>query len=262
MTEMNRILFLAIAVLVANANSALAGMLYKIDGSSGDISVGAGNDLIDSLSSAGLIDVLSGKVQGTYGANILFDRLDATDTVKFTFFGEEAGFNNSFQVFESGASAYTKLFVNDAGGGVYEANSASGLDLQSFSASDLAGTGDVFRFGINTTDIDPSSNDVFVYNNRNPDDLSGGADQNFFVVDVINRTDADGNQRNGFLLWLDDGGASNDDDHDDMVVFVEVIESLSPLPGPPNAVPEPSSMMMWAVIGLGCTSVRHRRRRK
>lgn len=262
MTKMNRIYFLAVAVLVALANSATAGTLSKSGGSVGVISIGRNNDLIGSVATTGLIDVVVGDVLGTYGANIGFAGLDPTDQLKFTFLGEEAGFNNSFQVLEFGASSYTNLFDNDSGGILDTTTDPAGLASKSFRASDFDLSEDVFRFGIDTTDTSLASTDVFVYNGSNPNDLTGGADQNFFVVDVSGK-DAKGHERSGYLLWLDDGGASNDDDHDDMVVFVEVIENVSPPPGgSTNAAPEPSSMMMWAVIGLGCTGVRHRRRRK
>jgi hypothetical protein len=199
---------------------------------------------------------------GTFGSQIEFGDSQPGDSLRFSFFGEEAGFNNRFQVKESGASAFTTLFYNNDSRFADSTTDPLGLGSETFLTADLGFDGGIlqFRFGIDTLATGASSTGTFATNGSNPDDSDGKALQNFFVVDVDHNEN--GVARNGVLLWLDDGGADNDGDHDDMVVFIEAIgRPGGPSNAPNTMVPEPSSLAMWAVICLSCTSVRPRRRR-
>ncbi len=96
-------------------------------------------------------------------------------------------------------------------------------------------------------------------NGSNPDDSSGTSNVNFFATLV---TKSDGTAANGlgtsgltWDLWFDDGGASNDDNHDDMAIRISVSAgSISQVP-----VPAAGLLLLTALGGLG---VARRRKQK
>lgn len=268
MKRLNFVVILAITFLCNCSGNASAGLLMRSDGSAGFISARTGNDLIFPLWVGGLIDpVNGGQVAGFFGSNINFSGLNPSDRLRFTFFGEEAGFTNSFQVQSAKGSAWTELFQNQSGN--QRTFSPGGIQSFEFQMNELVVSNGLFRFGIDLSSLDPLDVDsgfTNVVNGFNADDLNGGADQNFFVSEVNNKVDRSGTARTGLLLWLDDGGANNDDDFDDMVVFVEAFSSGVPVriaAGPPpqiTAAPEPASFAIWSLIGLSACGVRRRRR--
>ena len=271
MKRLNFIVILAITLSCICSGNASAGLLMRSGGTAGSISARSGNDLIFPLwLGGGLIDpdinfVDWLRVDGFYGSNIDFSALNPTDSLRFSFFGEEADFTNSFQVKKAQSSAWTQLFQNQTGNQI--TGSPSGIDSHEFQMSELDASDGLFRFGIDLADpLNVESGLTDVMNGSNPDDSNGGADQNFFVSEVNGKVDHSGTTRNGLLLWLDDGGAGNDDDFDDMVVFIEAFAGDVPVAigsAPPpqvNSVPEPASFAIWSLVGLSACSVRRRRR--
>jgi hypothetical protein len=135
------------------------------------------------------------ELSGLYGATIESDGSAAN--LRYEFLGYEAGFDNGFAV------AGVTIFRNsdEPGGNQWSSLAAP---FEAHMASDQSGVID-FSFVI---DGDVA---VRVENGSNPDDSDGTVGPNFFAHQLD-----DGS----ILLWLDDGGASNDDDHDDMVIRI------------------------------------------
>jgi hypothetical protein len=155
---------------------------------------------------------------GVYGSTI---NLDGPAKVTFTLLGYEAGFLNQFSF---GADV-----LNGGGGNVWN---PAGLD--SFMAIAGAGT---LAFSFSTDGNGGSS----VTNGSNPDNSGPGI--NFFAS-------TNGDQSGKFVyLFLDDGGANNDDNHDDLVVRVDV----APVPLPAGGL-----LLIGALGGLAAL----RRRKK
>ncbi len=248
---------LGVAIVAASSVVADAGVITLDVSTStvGTIPNGAMNDLIPVLDQTGLglVTSVGGEVSGRYGADLVFSGLAANDVVKFTFYGKEAAFRNSFQV-KTSTGGWTSVFQNDGAINPQLPGSLSGLDSVAFLKSSLVG--DVFRFGIDTN---ATSGGTYVTNGTNPDDSSGvtNVGPNFFVSGTT-ASSGGFTPTSSFLLWLDDGGGSNDDNHDDMVVLVESIDFDG---GGSTLVPEPGSIAVWSVLGLACVGGLRRRRR-
>jgi hypothetical protein len=162
-------------------------------------------------------------IGGYYGADILFD-IPLSSKLVIDFFGAEAGFINSFEF--SGSPLFTHP------GGMVIAPSL-GLPLGSFSTS-MIGAGLLpFAFIV---DSGASS----VANGSNPDD-SGGAvgGPNFFAScnPFGPLAGSGGTSCHSVYLFLDDGGAGPDDDHDDLLVRV--------------TIPEPATLALLSLGLLG-----------
>lgn len=210
----------AAALGIAIFTAAPANAALTIDGGTGgDIPGGETND--------GLMPLLGvNSLTGFYGAEIKSD--GSGGGLKYEFLGYEAAFNNWFQV--GGVTVFSN---SDQPGGNEWATLAA--PFATYIGADVNGTID-FRFVI---DADLGT---LVVNGFNPDDAGGEAGPNFFAYQL-----PDGS----ILLWLDDEGASNDDNHDDMVIRISQI----------SQVPEPGTLGLLALglLGLGTAAIRRRR---
>lgn len=152
---------------------------------------------------------------------------------RFEYFGAEAGATNTFTV-------GSKSFVHDPG----STNTLSASVLDTIIASTL-------DFTIGTTQSGAAPNPV-VNNDDGTGNNDGGDDPlttdvetnftNFFV------TFGDDSTKSGDVVWVffDDSGASDDDNHDDMVVRI-------------SAVPLPAGVLL---LGLGLGGLAAYRRRQ
>lgn len=165
-----------------------------------------------------------------YGANLFFDGFTR---LQFTFVGEEAGYNNEFQVDNN------TVFTN---------NNSSFGDSQIFEFG--SGPADGFVDGpIPFSFVDNENPLSSVSNGSNPDDLNGNAGaMNFFVTGPSADTENNSfsGDFTGTFLALDDNGADNDDNHDDMGIQVRVLEGPAQIP-----VPSTLALLGAGLIGLG-----------
>jgi hypothetical protein len=175
------------------------------------------------------------QIGGYFGAQILFN-VPAGSQLVIDFFGAEAGYVNRFKY------AGNTVFTHSGG-----YNVASNLlsPLGTFSTT-LGGSGTLpFRFTVN-------NNSGSVLNGSNPNDAGGRvAGPNFFAScnPYSGTAGSGGTSCNSVYLFLDDGGAGPDDDHDDFLVRVSVA-----------AVPEPVSIV-GGLVGLGLFVLRRTRSR-
>ena len=174
------------------------------------------------------------QIGGYFGSQILFSAAPGW-TLTVDFFGAEAGYVNSFVY--SGNSVFTH------NGGLKIASDL-GSPLQTFSTS-ISGSGMLpFSFLVNR-------GAGSVMNGSNPNDFAGAArGANFFATcDPLRQAaGAGGRDCDSVYLFLDDGGAGPDDDHDDFLVRVSV-------------VPEPATIVT-GLVGFGLFVTRRLKRRQ
>lgn len=156
-------------------------------------------------------------------------RLNAKSGVTFTFLGFEAGYDNEFLLDADGNGSFDLIFSNKAGGTADingKARTAVG-DTYTIVLDPTNFTGGIIPFMFKA---DVNGAKGLVANGSNPDNTGNGV--NFFTSFDSNPMAIAGSS---LALFLDDGGAGSDEDHDDMGIRIAV-------------VPEPGTM---TVLGLG-----------
>lgn len=194
----------------------------------GTIPGGAENDLLGDGNSA----------SGWYGLDLYSG---ADQDLTFTYLGSEAGWTNTFEVYDDGA--WTNLFTTNSTtlGAEYSLSVTNGELIQ-------------FRF-LTSGGGDEDS----VTNGSNPDDSDGSAGMNFFtsfgayaIMDTPDSSPDYSLTADMVGLWLDDSGASDDDNHDDMLIGVsgKII----------NPVPIPSTIGLLSLGLLGLAGVNRKKK--
>jgi hypothetical protein len=171
---------------------------------------------------------------GYFGANLWL--VGSSANIKVEYFGAEAGFKNQF-VF-AGNTLFTTPGV--AGTGVWGTGPAAPL-----ADTSIAG---VSTGLLDFSFISPLGNAV---NGSNP--LNTPNNVNFFVSFTDNPTATSGKSVD---LWLDDAGAGDDDDHDDMMIRLSVDG------GSLTTVPLPAAVWLFGSALLGMVGIGTRRARK
>lgn len=210
----------AVGLALTSVPSANAAFINLTGGTAGSIPGGAINEFIPLLFAGPTIG-------GYYGSQITLD-VPTQSLVTIDFFGAEAGFVNKFYLNGS------KLFTHN--GGLNIAPNL-GSPLGTFSTDTLASGLLPLRFSYN-------SGAGSVFNGSNPDDSAGqSTSANFFAScnPFSGVVGSGGTGCSSVYLFLDDGGAGPDDNHDDFLVRISVSSDLS-------EVPEPGSMTL---LGLG-----------
>ena len=172
---------------------------------------------------------------GYFGANVWLVGGPATLTIEY--FGSEAGFDNSF------AFGGSTLF--NTGGGTSPSGNFTGSALASTSVASVAS---------GLLDFSFTSPLGTVTNGSNPDNTTDGV-VNFFAT-FYDPNDGTATSGTVLDLWLDDAGANDDDDHDDMMI------RLSVEGGSLTTVPIPAAVWLFGSALLGMVGIGTRRARK
>ena len=176
------------------------------------------------------------QIGGYFGSQILFNAAPGSK-LTIDFFGAEAGYVNNFVY--SGSTIFTH------NGGLNIASSL-GTPKGTYSTT-IGGSGTLpFKFKVN-------SGSGSVTNGTNPNDFAGlSLGPNFFATcnPFSQSAGAGGTSCNSVYLFLDDGGAGPDDNHDDFLVRVSVAQ-----------VPEPATIFT-GLAGLGLFIVRRQKARQ
>ena len=216
------IFLLVVGVMVALATGVNAAAINLVGGTAGAIPGGATNEFIPGL--------FTGPTIGGYFGSQVGVNVAVPSTLTLEFFGAEAGYHNEFNL------GVSELF-DHPGGTIIAPSLLSPLSTFSTPISSTALL--PFSFDIN-------SNSGSVVNGSNPDDSGGLAlGPNFFAsFNPFGATDGSGGRTGNVLyLFLDDGGAGPDDNHDDFLVRLTI---------QPQSVPEPSSLLLLGsgLVGL------------
>jgi hypothetical protein len=221
--------------LAVGEGAAQAGALFLDPvGSSNFIPGGQTNDILESIYGAGVFSR-----DGYYGSTI---RLKAKSAVTFTFLGFEAGYDNEFLLDAYGNGSFDLIFSNKIGGTA---------DINGKARTIVGDTYTVVLDPANFTDgiipfmfkADVNGAKGLLANGSNPDNTGEGL--NFFTSFDSNPLAIAGSS---LVLFLDDGGAGSDEDHDDMSIRIAV-------------VPEPGTMTVFGVglIALGWVGTRRKK---
>jgi hypothetical protein len=220
---------IVIAAVVAGLASTASAALVA-----GVIPVGAPNEFIP--------DLTAGPTIGGYYGGQLYLIAGGPVNITVEWYGGEAGYNNQF-LWGGPTSGDPNPFVHP-GGDTTPSQGGPAVDAD-FTALGVSPGLLPFTFLVNGN---PGET---VVNGSNPD--NSGVAANFFVSFDLTQVAA-GGPTSGQSVWIffDDGGAANDDNHDDMAI------KLSITGGEFTAVPEPGSMFL---VGSGLAAMWMRRRR-
>jgi hypothetical protein len=225
MSNLKKIL-VASALALSLAGTASAATLTINGGTAGTVPGGIKNGN-NALVPLGLAADAFGPYEGYYGSQIGLTTTTKAK-IKFTLMGWEAAFLNTF-------TSGTDSFGSDGSGGKTGIWDAAGL--ASFVSTTLSGLLD-FKFETNTG---PGQTSVSNGDNQN---VAGAV--NFFASVIGDPTAKEGKS---LYLFFDDDGNTLDDNHDDLVVRVDVA-----------AVPVPAAgFMLFGALG-GLAALRRRRK--
>jgi hypothetical protein len=214
---------LAVAVVLGLGSWAEATPFDLIGGTAGSIPGGASNEFIPGL-------FAGPQIGGYFGSQVMVN-VPAGATLLMEFFGAEAGFHNEFNLFGE--------VFDHPGGTIIAPNLASPLGTYSLG---------IIGVGLLPFSFDVNNNAGSVVNSSNPDDSGGSAmGPNFFASCNPFGTSAGSGGRScsTLYLFLDDGGAGPDDNHDDFLVRMTL-----------TSVPEPTTI---GLLGLGLLVLGRRR---
>lgn len=204
----------------------------------GTIPGGGTNDFINTFFGGG-------EIEGWYAGNLY---LVGNSFVAVEYFGAEAGYVNTFN-FDGTIFTHNggSTFANNGPAtlGAEDALGSAGLGMQTAGLLN-------FLFTVNSGNPGP-------VNGANPNDMDTRLSNFFVSFDnnyVLDRT-ADGSTASSgqsVFVFLDDGGADNDDNHDDMVLRISIRDGSIT-----TTVPEPAGL---AALGLGLVALGALRRRR